>query len=111
MKNISIVKLSFLIALIYVALGTIYSYTYWTYSNPMRLNETLGHILFYFFLPTSFIAIMILFSERDPNFLIFISQTITLLIVWGFTYGITSMFRSKKRFINHTNTDDYRKMA
>jgi hypothetical protein len=94
--KISNKQLAFYIAFIYVGLGTIYSLTYWTASSPLIFNETLGSILLCIFLPTSFISIVILFTERDPGIMLFVTQTITLGIIWGLVYLIISKIRKEK---------------
>lgn len=102
MKNISNKKLSFLIALLYVGLGTIYSYSYWHPDSSIVTNETLGNILYYFFLPVSFFPILIIFTEREPFLYILISQTIALLLLWPCFYLLTNLFRKESKYSDDT---------
>jgi len=102
--KISNKRLSFYITLAYVGLGTIFSLMYWTYSNPMLINETFGQILFCFFLPTSFISIGIIFTVRDAAFFILITQTITFLLIWAFIYAIIKAFRKEQKHSDNVTT-------
>ena len=94
MRALSIKRLSFIIACLYVGIGTIYALTYWTYAS-IGLGETIGKILFVFFLPTSFVAIAILFAERNPAGFLILSQTVILFVIWGIIYFIVNLFRDE----------------
>jgi len=101
-NKISNKRLSFYITLVYVGLGTIYSFIYWSSWNPIGLNDTFGMILFCIFLPTSFISISILFTVRESAFYILIAQTITFALVWAFVYAMTILCRKEKTVSEHT---------
>ena len=89
-------RLSFLIAFIYVGLGTIYALSFWLSLFHIS-NETLFAIVFYFFSPSSFISIGISFTNRNPTLLIIITQTVTFFIIWGIIYFFLSISRSDKK--------------
>jgi hypothetical protein len=85
-------RLSFWIAIVYVGLGTIYSFSYWTYP----IIGTFGDILFGFFFPVSFFPIVVFFTERKPFFYLLVSQTIVLLAIWTVMYRLIHFFRKEK---------------
>lgn len=72
-------KISFMISLIYVGLGAIYSTIYWTGAIEL---EGFGKPLFYFFLPASGLSIALIFTIGNPA-AILIGQLISFFIVWG----------------------------
>ena len=84
-------KLSFIITLIYVALGTIYGTFYWTGIIPLT---GWGIILFYFFTPASTFCIALIFTLMDPVIAIIIAQAVTLLVLWGPIYLLVRIIRS-----------------
>ena len=93
-KRISNKRLSFIVSIVYVGIGTIYGLTYWTEFN---MTNAFSNFLFYFFMPTSFLLEIILFSERDSFLLGLLTQVITFLIFWGFVYSVLSIFRIDKQ--------------
>lgn len=95
-KNKSPKLMSFYISFVYVLLGTIYSYLYWTSANPLSISDMLGGILFIVFLPVSFLPIAIIFSESEPNFLIIITQIITFFILWASVNAIIQAYNREK---------------
>ena len=84
-------KLAFIIAFLYVGLGTIYSFIYWT-NYALAFPED-SKILFHFFAPVSFFPITVLFTEKNPLFFILISQSIALLLMWSLAYGLVTFFK------------------
>jgi hypothetical protein len=91
--KISNKRLSFIISLVYVGIGTIYGITYWTEYNS---TNAFSDFLFYFFMPTSFLLEVILFAERNPFLLGLLTQTITFFIFWGLFHFVLSLFRIDK---------------
>lgn len=79
-------KLTFIGALVYVMLATIYSY--WAMSNLIS-----DGILYYLFFPATIFPSLILFTEREPVFMILICQTITFLLIWPLFWLIVHLFR------------------
>lgn len=86
-------RLSFIISIIYVGLGTLYGLAYWTYLNP---SNAFSDFLFYFFMPASFLLEVILFTERDPFFLVLFTQIFTFFIFWAIFNFILGLFSAKK---------------
>jgi hypothetical protein len=87
MRKISNKKLSLFISSVYVVLGTTYGVIYWTPANIF------GKLLFYPFMPVCFAPIGLMFTERNPFFLILITQTITFFLIWGLVYFGLHLFR------------------
>lgn len=88
--------LSFIIALLYVGLGTVYALSYWT-GILSTLNEAIANFLFYFFLPVSFMTIGIIFTEHEPILPVFIWQIISFFGIWILVYSQLCLFRTTKR--------------
>ena len=86
-------KLSFIVSVAYVGLGTIYGLTYWTEYNSVN---AFSDFLFNFFMPASFLLEGILFAERNPFPLALLTQTTTFFIFCGMTYILISIFRTDK---------------
>lgn len=93
LTKISNKKLSFFIALAYVALATFYSY--WSMRNLVS-----DGVLYYLFYPASIFPDIILFSEREPWFMIVICQIFTLFLIWPLIWMFTALIREIK---NRTN--------
>ena len=87
-------RLSFIVSLFYVGIGTIYGLTYWTELNT---TNAFSNFLFYIFMPASFLLEVILFSERNPFILGLLTQVITFFIFWGFVYSVLNIFRIDKQ--------------
>jgi chloramphenicol O-acetyltransferase len=85
-QKISNRKLSFLIAFFYVLTGTFYSY--WEFKSLIT-----DGILYYLFFPVAFFPFLILFTEREPGFMILMCQLITLFFVWSLVWGVLRVFR------------------
>ena len=86
----SAIKKSFLIALIYVILGTVYSQLYWT---DFMAGTIVWTILYWFFIPVAFVPIMLIYVEREPFLSIVISQSVALLFIWALFFGCIKLFR------------------
>ena len=83
-------KLSFIIAFIYVILGTLYSY----YAMNNLISDG---IIYYIFYPVSILPQIILFTERESFLYIFICQTITLVIMTLLIWSLISVLRKEKK--------------
>src|ERR1035437_8706972 len=89
-RKISNKKLVFYIALVYIILATIY--TYWAMSNLKS-----DRILYYLFFPATIFPSLILFTEREPRFMILICQAITLLFIWPLFWILLHLFRNDNK--------------
>ncbi len=105
-KRISNRRLSFYISSVYVGLGTVFSLVYWTSSNPMFFSGTLGTILFYLFIPVSFISIMIGFTEKDSTLMILVTQAITFFLFWFVLFIIIRAILGKEVVYISKTTDE-----
>ena len=83
-------KLAFYVAFVYVLLATIYSY--WSMSNLVS-----DGILYYIFFPASIFPSLILFTEREPGFMILICQSITLLLIWAIFWLLINLIRTNNK--------------
>jgi hypothetical protein len=92
-------KLSLIISIIYVGLGTIYGLLYWT-GIFINLNDTLFDFLMAFFIPSSFISIIIIFTVENPVLLILFAQILSFFICWAIIYGVVSLLRKPNKMIN-----------
>jgi hypothetical protein len=89
-RRLSNKGLAFYVALAYVILATIYSY--WAMSNLVS-----DGILYYLFFPAMIIPSLILFTERDPGYMILICQVITLLLIWPVFWFFIHLFRKSEK--------------
>ena len=83
------IKKSFLIALVYVILGTIYS----LYGIGFMVGSFVGTIIHWVFIPVAFIPIIIIYAQREPFLSIVISQSVALLFIWALFFGCIKLFR------------------
>jgi 4-hydroxybenzoate polyprenyltransferase len=83
-------KLAFYVALVYVILATIYSF--WAMRNLVS-----DGILFYLFFPATIFPSLILFTEREPGFMVLICQAITLLLIWPLFWLFIHLFRNNNK--------------
>jgi hypothetical protein len=72
-------KLSFLVAFLYVLLGTVYGLLFPVLGNPVELWE---QALFTFFLPVSFLIMILSSGKSDYYGLILVIQLILFFIIW-----------------------------
>lgn len=89
-RKLSNKKLAFYVALVYSILATIYSY--WAMYNLVS-----DGIFYYLFFPATIFPSLILFTEREPGFMILICQIITLLFIWLFFWLFIHLFRNDNK--------------
>lgn len=94
LKKISNTWLSFAYSLLYVSIGILLGFLYWTDYNPIHLNEVLGIVLYLLFFPSSFPIVMLFYFERDPYNLILIIEILIFLIIWVIIFSFISLFRT-----------------
>ena len=93
---------SFLIAFIYVLLGTLYFYNSFNSGNLLSSIKILDDILFIIFLPVNILPALLILTESQYNFLIFITQTISFCVLWASinAVGVAIRNRNLERNIN-----------
>jgi len=94
LKKISNSWLSFAYSLLYVSIGTLLGFLYWTDYNPIQLSETLGIVIYLLFFPSSFPIILLLYFEREPYELILVIEISIFLFIWLILFLFMSLFRS-----------------
>lgn len=88
LNKLSNKKLSFLITFVYVLLGTIHLYN----KTSIAIIDILLYLIF---ILAEVFPFLILYSEKDPNLMVFKCQIITVLILWPLTLLITNLLRKK----------------
>jgi hypothetical protein len=95
-RKLSNKKLALIIAIIYVAIATILSIL----SSKNQINDGL---LNYIFFPATIFPTLILFTESKPMLMIFLCQTVTIILVWLLFWGIINLFRVRNEIRDVTN--------
>jgi hypothetical protein len=97
------VKLSLIISIIYIVLGTIFGLAFWSGYNNVE-NKSIYDILWIIIFPSSFIMISIIFTTENPILWIIFTQLILFFIYWAIILGLIKIFRNPK-IDNNNDTD------
>jgi len=99
MKKVAAGKLSFILAFLYVGLGTLYFYWFMVGDFIFVHYQPVFSFLDSFFRPVISFPILIMLVEADPFWLLLICQVLSLCIIWVLLFGIISLYRKiMKRF-------------